>query len=158
MKTIKRKWYSKKKKEWIEKVYHYTENKNYRLTTKKGKLSKKASDKYLKELYNGDIEKEMYVKATIREYMDKKKVLTTRMVNAMFSKNQLDIFMSNLNITYEQIVDDLKRLGIEVDITYVMNADNWSFTKGTMDAKLLLTTGQTVSFTFDYYDGYTINA
>lgn len=158
MRTIKRKWYSKKKKEWIEKVYHYNETKNYKLTTKRGKLSKKATQEFIKGLSNGDLEKELFIEDTLRAYRYNKKVITARMINAMFSENQLDIFMSNLNISYEQIVKDLEDKGIKVDVTYVMNKDNWSFTRGTMDAKLLLQDGSSIDFTFDYYDGYTINA
>ena len=158
MVTIKRKWFSKKKQMWVEKSYHYNETKNYRLTTKKGKLSKKATNDYIKGIYGSDISKEMFVKETLRHYMQEKKVITTRMMNAMFSTDQLDIFMSNLNISYEQIVKDLSNKGVNVDVNYVMNKDNWSFTKGTMDARLLLPNGESVGFTFDYYDGYTINA
>lgn len=157
MRTVKRRYFSKTKKEWVEKIYYYTENKNYRLTTKKGKLSKKATQSYIKSLSNGDVEKELFIKTTLRRYMYEKKVITARMINAMFNESKLDIFMSNLNISYEQIQRDLKDKDIDVDISYIMNSNHWSFIKGTTDGQLLLPDGVTVGFTFDYYEGYTIN-
>lgn len=157
MRTIKRRWFSKKENKWVTREYFYTNTKFYQLTTKKGKKTKKATEAYIRQLAGGDISKELFIRSTIRDYQIQKKKLTARMVNAMFSQNQLDIFMANLNITYEQIQRDLEEQGIDVNITYLMNPDNWSFIKGTMDAELLLSNGSTVSFTFDYYEGYTLN-
>lgn len=187
MKKVVRK-YVNKKGELVVKEYSYTKKytnkavKNRVLITKKGTISKRA-ERYLGLIE--DIEEREYIKQLMKFQMwqsqqpsqpndpktHRKFGLSLQMAHAMYLKNKLYIFMENMGVDVQELVErindalinDRGEDSIQINEAWVLQPDNWIFDsnkgKGVIhdgDAMLMLQDGSFVIFSFHYQSGFEI--
>ncbi len=185
MKTVVR-TYKNKSGELVTKTYNYSKKytnkavKNKVLITKKGTISKRAI-KYLGTIE--DIEEREYIKQLMRYQVafknapsspdnpkTKRKLgLSLEMAHAMYLKNKLYIFMDNMGIDAqelverinEELINDRGEDAIQVNEAWILQAEHWIFDsnkgKGLIhdgDAMILLQDGSFVIITFHYKTGF----
>lgn len=119
---------------------------------KNGKFDKKAKRQVNKLLKNANQKKIDYYKDIIEVYKQEGKTLTSRQLNAMYSKDKLQIFLSNLQLDLNDIAKSIKLEGIDVDMTWLNDQSHWTF--GHMDdsAIIKLPDGSEAYFVFNYYE------
>lgn len=187
MKKVVRK-YVNKRGELVVKEYNYTKKytnkavKNRVLITKKGTISKRA-ERYLGMIE--DIEEREYVKQLMKFQVwqqqqpsqsgnpkSKRKFgLSLQMAHAMYLKNKLYIFMDNMGVDIEELVERINEAllndrgddSVQINEAWVLQSDNWIFDsnkgKGIIhdgDAMLMLQDGSFVIFSFHYQSGFEI--
>ena len=140
--------YINKKGELV--IYEYDKKQPVnKLTTKKGKLSKKAEKILEANLKDASENKIRFFQDTLRDYQEAKKVITLNQLNAMYEGNRLSIFLANMQISTIDIVKDLALNGIEVSESWLLDESHWTFDRND-DAVINLPNGSTAYFVFNY--------
>lgn len=133
MKRVKRTYYSKKKDEWITKVYNYTGKSRRGLTLvgKDGRItpnSKKNVEKFIESIKNNisynEAEKRTLIndlKAKILSYSENGKKLTTTGFMGMQEDSKVSRYLVNLGYTSSELSDLY-----EIPEDAILNEDNWS--------------------------------
>lgn len=133
MKRVKRTYYSKKKDEWITKVYNYTGKSRRGLTLvgKDGRItpnSKKNVEKFIESIKNNisynEAEKRTLIndlKSKILSYSENGKKLTTTGFMGMQEDSKVSRYLVNLGYTSSELSDLY-----EIPEDAILNEDNWS--------------------------------
>ena len=147
--------YVNKQGETVTKNYTY-DSKKYKhklnkLTTKQGKLSKKAADLLSKQFGNENQHVKDYVIDTIKQYQAEKKVITLGQLNAMLSGNRLSIFLANFQLSITDIMKDLQIQFADINEDWLLDQSHWTFYQDD-DAEIMLPDGRIAYFVFNYYE------
>ena len=166
MKTVTR-TYVNKKGEVITKTYTY--DKNYsnqdvnqkNIITKSGKISKKI-DKILDTIE--DTEEREFIKRKIKQFSAemqdkerKKKAVSLQTFKTMYQADRINILFENMNTSVEELVQDLKLKGYNIEDTWILDNSHWEFkglNKANPEPMLTLPSGDTAVVEFHYPDGY----
>lgn len=160
MKTIKRTYFSKKLNKTVTKVYKYDKKyskvKANKLVTKKGTIAKNWQ-KVLNTVTDYD-EREA-IKDMIRTSMSSKKPLN--LTDALWvvrdPHNKVNTFLHNMGINFEDIIQELKKYNVNVDVAYLNDTSHWIFNKYAKgDALIVLPDGREAYFIFQYNAGFAV--
>ena len=154
--VIKRTYVSKKTGEVITKTYTYDKEKYKhklnKLVTKSGKKSKRYDALVNKEFGLEHQNVKNYISNTIAKYQRNKKVITLNQLKAMLGHNRLAIFLSNFQLSLDDIYTDLQLQGVNVSKVWLKDSTHWTFHKGSEDADITLPDGRIAYFVFNYYE------
>lgn len=130
------------------------------LTTSKGKLGARAA-KALASIHDPDERRQ--VKEVMGMYMSKKQVITLRRALGEIhsTSNKIAIFLDNMGINYQDIINDLAAKGITVDVDWLMDSSHWNCLTtakngGSGSWEIILDNGRTVGFEWAYAAGYVL--
>ena len=133
MKQVKRTYYSKRKGEWITKMYNYSGKSRRGLTLvgKNGRItpnSKKNVEKFIESIKNNisynEAEKRTLIndlKAKILSYSENGKKLTTTGFMGMQEDSKVSRYLVNLGYTSSELSDLY-----DIPEDAILNEDNWS--------------------------------
>lgn len=130
------------------------------LVTKTGVVSAKAT-KVLASIQN-EVER-MEVKEIMGMYLSQRKPITIRRALSEIhsTSNKIVVFLDNMGINYQDIINDLAAKGITVDVDWLMDPSHWNCLTtakngGSGTWEIILDSGRTVGFEWLYAAGYTL--
>ena len=143
MKTVVRRYFSKKKGVWVEKTYTYTKDYEQRkvIVTKTGKITKKGQQRIDEMLDNMTFTQRNEAESYIKQAVKQKKRLTDTGLTSKIAKNRREKMLINMGSSLQEA---LQNLDGATELDY-FNEANWNG-----DIFTNPETGKQFRFQFDY--------
>ena len=120
--TVVRKYFSKRKNEWVTKTYHYKRNKAKRSDLIVGKSGKIYEDRLKKLRDSLDVDDQYELDLIIMHQKAKKDArISERTLRSMLSDSKIEKAIINTGYSIDELADELG-----IDVADLLDENNWN--------------------------------